>query len=296
MNKAKKAGTVIISVLLWIIILVAALYSVTVLVNKDGNNVSSIGGFSPLIIESNSMAPTFEKGDLIIIRKCDTSKLQEGDIITFHTVIENELALNTHRIVKIEEVSNGYRSYVTRGDNNAVDDEHILMDGDIVGKHVSTLPKVGKVMNFLSSNVGFLAVIVIPMLLFFIYQLYHLITVVIALKKATALEAIEEQARIKVEAEQRAAKMAAEQAAQQRAAQQRAQKEAQIAAQREAQRTAEQAAQRSVQKDTQKDELEKALAEAVRAKEEALAEAMRAKEEAERVLAEIKSREGNGRG
>lgn len=287
MNKAKKAGTVIISVLLWIIILVAALYSVTVLVNKDGNNVSSIGGFSPLIIESNSMAPTFEKGDLIIIRKCDTSKLQEGDIITFHTVIENELALNTHRIVKIEEVSNGYRSYVTRGDNNAVDDEHILMDGDIVGKHVSTLPKVGKVMNFLSSNVGFLAVIVIPMLLFFIYQLYHLITVVIALKKATALEAIEEQARIKVEAEQRAAKMAA---------QQRAQKEAQIAAQREEQRTAEQAAQRTVQKDTQKDELEKALAEAVRAKEEALAEAMRAKEEAERVLAEIKSREGNGRG
>lgn len=252
MNAAKKAGTVVISILLWIIILIAALYSVTVLVNRDGNNVASIGGFTPLIVESDSMAPTFEKGDLIIIRKCDTSRLDEGDIITFHTVINNELALNTHRIARIEENEGGYRSFVTRGDNNEFDDEHILMDGDIVGKHVSTLPGLGKVMNFLSSNVGFLIVIVIPMLLFFIYQLYHLITVIIALRKASALEAIEEQARTQIEAEQRAAQQAAQK--------------------------------------------EEALAEAVRAKEEALAEAIRAKEEAERVLAEIKSRDGNGRG
>ncbi|MDD6096014.1 MAG: signal peptidase I, partial [Firmicutes bacterium] len=194
MNKAKKAGTVVISVLLWVIILIAALYSITVLANKDGNNVASVAGFTPLVVQSDSMAPTFCKDDMIIIRKCDTQKLEEGDIITFHTVIDNKLALNTHRIVKIEEYENGYRSFTTRGDNNPADDTHILAEGDIVGKHVTTIPKLGKLMNFLSSSAGFLIVIVIPMFIFFVYQLYHLITVVLALKKATALEALEEQA------------------------------------------------------------------------------------------------------
>ena len=147
MNKAKKAGTVVISVLLWVIILIAALYSITVLANKDGNNVASVAGFTPLVVQSDSMAPTFCKDDMIIIRKCDTQKLEEGDIITFHTVIDNKLALNTHRIVKIEEYENGYRSFTTRGDNNPADDTHILAEGDIVGKHVTTIPKLGKLMN-----------------------------------------------------------------------------------------------------------------------------------------------------
>ena len=63
MNKAKKAGTVVISVLLWVIILIAALYSITVLANKDGNNVASVAGFTPLVVQSDSMAPTFCKAD-----------------------------------------------------------------------------------------------------------------------------------------------------------------------------------------------------------------------------------------
>ena len=74
-------------------------------------------------------------------------------------------------------------------------------------------------MDFLSSSMGFLIVIVLPMLLFFIYQVYHLIMVSINLKKAMAVEeavkkaetessekaeaqaALEEARRLKAEAE-----------------------------------------------------------------------------------------------
>ena len=43
-------------------------------------------------------------------------------------------------------------------------------------------------MDFISSSTGFLLVIVFPMLLFFIYQVYNLIMINIKLKKAIAIE------------------------------------------------------------------------------------------------------------
>lgn len=287
MNKAKKAGTVVISVLLWVIILIAALYSITVLANKDGNNVASVAGFTPLVVQSDSMAPTFCKDDMIIIRKCDTQKLEEGDIITFHTVIDNKLALNTHRIVKIEEYENGYRSFTTRGDNNPADDTHILAEGDIVGKHVTTIPKLGKLMNFLSSSAGFLIVIVIPMFIFFVYQLYHLITVVLALKKATALEALEEQAKLQARVQsqiQPAAPTAPAASApvQTQTAVQTPAAQAQTAAPAHPAAPAAQAPAASAAKEASAADTRESL-------EAALAAALKAKEEAERALAEAKA-------
>ena len=193
MNAVKRGAEILISVVLWAVILVAALFAFTTLATKDTGKVASLAGYTPLTVASDSMSPTFRAGDLIVIRKCDPSKLEEGDIITFHTIINNEFALNTHRIAEIQE-SGGVRSYVTKGDNNAIADVHMIADGDIVGKYVTKLPGVGKVMNFLSSSVGFLVVIVLPLLVFFIYQVYHLITVSIELKKAIAVETAQAQA------------------------------------------------------------------------------------------------------
>lgn len=194
MKAVKKAGTIVISVLLWIIILIAALYAFTTMATRDNQNVSSLLGYTPLVVKTNSMSPTFDAGDLIFIKKCDPDTLKEGDIICFHTIIDNEYALNTHRIEKIDE-SNGVRSYTTMGDNNnGIADRHIISNGDIVGKYTGHLEKAGKVMDFLSSSTGFLIVIVIPMLLFFIYQVYNLIMISIRLKKVMAVEAAKEAA------------------------------------------------------------------------------------------------------
>ncbi|MGN1334399.1 MAG: signal peptidase I [Anaerovoracaceae bacterium] len=206
----KKVASVVLSVILWVVILLAALFAFTTLATKDSTNVASLAGFTPLTVESDSMAPTFHSGDLIIIKSVDPANLKEGDIITFHTIIMNEYALNTHRIAEIKEV-NGIRSYVTKGDNNDLEDTHLIADGDIVGKYVLRLPYMGNVMHFLSSSTGFLVVIVLPMLIFFLYQIYHLIMVVINLKKAAAVEAAAEAAQ--KEDSDAAAKLAEAQAA-----------------------------------------------------------------------------------
>ena len=200
MKVVKRLGTVVLSIVLWIVILVAALYAFTTMATRDNQNVANILGYTPLVVKSDSMAPTFSAGDLIFIKKCDTSALEEGDIICFHTIIENEYALNTHRIKSIETVGDA-RSYTTVGDNNnGVADLHVISDGDIVGKYVGHLQGVGRVMDFLSSSTGFLIVIVLPMLLFFIYQVYHLIMISMRLKKAVAVETAREVEAAKMQA------------------------------------------------------------------------------------------------
>ena len=204
MEKVKKIGLSVLSACLWVIILVAALFAFTTLATRDSRSVASIAGFTPLTVASESMEPTFGTNDLIIIKKCDTSTLKEGDIITFHTIINNEYALNTHRIVDIEE-NNGYSAYRTKGDNNQIEDTHVIADGDIVGKYVLKLAGVGALMRFLSSSTGFLVVIIIPLLIFFVLQVYHLIMVILKLKKATAEEnrdaSLDEALKAKEEAE-----------------------------------------------------------------------------------------------
>ena len=267
MKILKRAGTVVLSVILWAIILIAALYAFTTMATRDNQNVANIFGYTPLTVQSDSMVPTFASGDLIFIKKCDPATLKEGDIICFHTIIDNEYALNTHRIESIESVGDA-RSYTTIGDNNnGITDQHVISDGDIVGKYVGHLTGFGKVMDFLSSSTGFLIVIILPMMLFFIYQIYHLITISIRLKRALAVE------------NARAAEMARMEAAQRMMQQQQPMPKAgQPMEGGQGQPAASAAAARS--------EAEQALAEAKRIREEA--EAIRAKAEAEQALAEAK--------
>ena len=168
MKALKRVAGVFFSIVLWAVILVAALFAFTTLATRDSNQVASLAGFTPLNVVS------------------------EGDIVTFHTIINNEYTLNTHRIEEII-TDNAVRSYVTKGDNNDIADVHMISDGDIIGRYVGRLPGFGKVMDFLSSSTGFLLLIVLPLLVFFIYKVYHLITIGIDLKKAIAQEAAEEQ-------------------------------------------------------------------------------------------------------
>ncbi len=72
-------------------------------------------GFTILQVSSNSMIPTFQKGDFIIIKKQTTYAI--GDIITYEILEEDEKYYVTHRIIK--KYGN---EYITKGDANNRED------------------------------------------------------------------------------------------------------------------------------------------------------------------------------
>lgn len=216
MKNASKAMNVAVNVLLWFVIIIAACFSIMTFATKSEAGVASLGGYTPMTVLTDSMKPEFSKDDLIIVKKTPAAELEVGDVISYWTIIENQKAINTHRIVEKND-SNGMIQFMTKGDANERVDDLIVSEGDIIGKYAVKIPLIGSVLGVLSSSVGFLVIIVLPLLLFFIWQLYKLIVLVIEMKKEAVKEAgekhreeLEAEIRKKLEAE--AAAKAAENA------------------------------------------------------------------------------------
>lgn len=188
MQTAKKVLHVLVNVILWLLIIIIAFFSVVTFSQKGKGGVAKLFGFTPMTVLSDSMAPTFHANDLIIVREGDTAGYHEGDIISFWTVIENQKAINTHRIVEVYQAEN-MTQYVTKGDANAITDAYVVASGDVIGGYVCTIPFLGRVLNLLSTSTGFLVVIVLPILAFFLYQLYRFILLLIEIKRQTVMEA-----------------------------------------------------------------------------------------------------------
>ena len=51
MKVLKKAGTAVVSVILWAVILVAALYAFTTMATRDNQNVANLLGYTPMAVQ-----------------------------------------------------------------------------------------------------------------------------------------------------------------------------------------------------------------------------------------------------
>ena len=124
--KGKKIFKVILDVLVWIIIILAASVTLITLTSRE-KGVSQVFGYVPLNIQTGSMEPTIMTDDLIITKQYDgKSELKEGDVISFRATEQDTYIIKTHRIKSVLTV-NGMTSYVTQGDNNTGEDPPVLL-------------------------------------------------------------------------------------------------------------------------------------------------------------------------
>ena len=126
----------------------------------------------------------FNKGDLIVAKYIGKdaeakSKLGIGDVISFRFDVNNDGKidkgeLNTHRIVDLVKDGEGnLTGYITKGDNNLTNDANPVYFGDIVAVYSGRrLAGIGNVLTFLSSKLGFALCIILPLFLFFAYELF----------------------------------------------------------------------------------------------------------------------------
>lgn len=116
---------------------------IQVFVAVKNDKIPSVFGYSLASVLSDSMDPTFSKGDLIYITtNFDATELKavsdtyEGDVITFHMPLQTTsgevIIVNSHRIVDIVEVDGSYTFY-TKGDNNSAIDDYVVTEADILG-------------------------------------------------------------------------------------------------------------------------------------------------------------------
>lgn len=95
-----------------------------------------------------SMYPTLHPGTLVFVRA--ESHYRIGEIVAFNDQEKEKIVL--HRIVAVDG-----DSYVTRGDNNPVDDPYHPTKGDIYGKMYWDVPRMGGLAAWLRTQSGLTA-------------------------------------------------------------------------------------------------------------------------------------------
>jgi len=107
------------------------------------------GSESPIVVVlSGSMEPAFYRGDLLLLTNHKEEPIRVGEIVVFK--IEGRDIPIVHRVLKVHEKEDGSLKFLTKGDNNSVDDRGLYAKGqlwlqkkDVVGRAKAYLPYAG---------------------------------------------------------------------------------------------------------------------------------------------------------
>lgn len=176
-----------------ILILAVSVLSVTLSLTSKSSGVPNIFGIAPLSVLTGSMEDTINTGDMILceVTNDPSYEYEKGDIVTFPITINGESVLNTHRIVEVVKDEN-ITYYRTQGDNkktNPEPDKDLQTSSTIVAKYTGT--KIGGVGNFLSfirTQLGFFLCVLLPMIIFFVYEAIRVVLNLLAYNKEKTLE------------------------------------------------------------------------------------------------------------
>lgn len=114
------------------------------------------GSESPIVVVlSGSMEPAFHRGDLLFLTNYQEDPIRVGEIVVFK--VDGRDIPIVHRVLKLHENHNGTVKFLTKGDNNSVDDRGLYAPGqlwltkrDVVGRARGFLPYVGMVTIYMN--------------------------------------------------------------------------------------------------------------------------------------------------
>ena len=130
-----------------------------------------VGADHGLVVLSGSMEPKMSPGDAVIVREVPASEIEEQDVITFQRAGSD--TPTTHRVLEKQQTENGV-AYVTKGDANEERDRGTVPHSRVVGEVIFVIPFIGHVIRFANTQLGFLALVLTPMALFVLSELWEL--------------------------------------------------------------------------------------------------------------------------
>ena len=127
-----------------LLLIVAALAVVLIVVPKAT-------GSMPLTVLTQSMEPTLPPGTLLVVRPTPVEDIQVGDVVTYQ-IVSGQPAVISHRVVSVSSSSDGGRTFVLKGDNNAKADPHPVAAAQIRGVVWYSIPEVGVVNQLVNGS------------------------------------------------------------------------------------------------------------------------------------------------
>lgn len=165
--------TTIIGIVACVLLLPILIFNIILLVQSFVNEdeVPSVGGYSPMVVMTDSMSPEILSGDLIIVKVVDPSEINENDIISFFDpASKTGTAVVTHRVISIEYID-GEIFFETKGDFNNDADEDLVPADNLVGLYQSRISGLGNVVLFMQTIPGLIIGIGVPLVLLIGYDM-----------------------------------------------------------------------------------------------------------------------------
>ena len=145
-------------ILFLVIVLPFLIFNLTLIIKSKlyPDKIADFMGYKPFIVMSGSMETTINIGDLVIVKKVNSSSIHTGDIIAF----KNGNIVISHRVKEVINDSGTYK-FKTKGDNNNVADDFIVSSDAIEGIFINKIPGLGSILLFLGKPIGLLMVILV---------------------------------------------------------------------------------------------------------------------------------------
>ena len=177
-------------------IYVTLMFAFSVLIIVAGSNKGAelnsipITNHTLLTVKTDSMKGEFDEDALVIAKvpksnkeilslrakevDPDTGKvIYEGDIISFKAIINGQEAINTHRIIAIKNPGNiDDIRFVTKGDNAPDADPNLIAAHQVLAVYVTSVPEIGGLIAGMKDNYTFIWVVIVPLALLFIYNMF----------------------------------------------------------------------------------------------------------------------------
>lgn len=183
----------------FVCIIAAVLIYYIISIQIHGKDENYKPGISIYTIVSPSMTPNINVYDVVVnIRVNDPTKIKVGDIITFKSQAATSEGMTiTHRVIARDQLPDGTYEYMTQGDNNPEPDSSYVMFDNIIGKEIITIPALGRVQFLIANKKSWLFLLLIPIAIYLIKEIYKLIDLVGLKKKVTkVIEEKEEEPKI----------------------------------------------------------------------------------------------------
>ena len=175
-KRKRKAGsrdfTFIWNIFVKILTIAIIFVSIIIVVQKVTNNQESFLGFRIFRVQTGSMIPKYQIGDVILVKEVDTDKIQIGDDVTYegNTGTMNGM-LVTHRVVDIEEVD-GKRVFHTKGIANNLEDP-VISEEQINGVVQTKMYILSLICMLLNNKYVFYFCGILPLTIYVAFRLFR---------------------------------------------------------------------------------------------------------------------------
>lgn len=170
--KINKFAKKVVSVLCACLIVVEILVIGVIVVSKMSGRVPSVFGYSMYVVASPSMSPELEVGDIVISKVYNGEELKVDDIIQFISKSgDSKGKIITHEIIRIGGDNND--EIVTKGVANSQEDAPITRE-DVLSVVKYKTVVVDKIYKVISSTWGFIAFVVIPLVVMIVLEIISL--------------------------------------------------------------------------------------------------------------------------